>query len=98
MSTMARRKNRTFTSEFRREAVRRVTLGGEAGREVGGELGISLKALGGRGQQAEVDAGKGPAEELTTTEREELQQLRREVSQLREEREILKKATAFFAK
>ena len=39
-----------------------------------------------------------PAEPLTTDERTELAQLRREVRQLREERDILKKATAFFAK
>ena len=49
-------------------------------------------------RQAEVDAGRGKPGELTTVEREELQQLRREVKTLRIEREILKKAAAFFAK
>jgi transposase len=48
--------------------------------------------------QAEVDAGRGKPGELTTAEREELQRLRREVKTLRLEREILKKAAAFFAK
>ena len=49
-------------------------------------------------RQAEVDAGRGREGALTTAEREELGRLRRECRQLRMEREILKKATAFFAK
>ena len=47
--------------------------------------------------QAKVDEGGGAPEELTTSEREELQRLRRENKRLQMEREILKKATAFFA-
>jgi transposase len=49
-------------------------------------------------RQAEVDAGRGKPGALTTEEREELGRLRREVKTLRLEREILKKAAAFFAK
>jgi transposase len=49
-------------------------------------------------RQADVDEGRGAAGALTTAEREELSQLRRENRILREEREILKKAAAFFAK
>jgi transposase len=45
-----------------------------------------------------VDAGGGGNGALTTTEREELATLRKENRQLRQEREILKRATAFFAK
>ncbi len=45
-----------------------------------------------------MDAGRGPAGALTTAEREELAQLRRRIKTLEMEREILKKATAFFAK
>jgi transposase len=48
--------------------------------------------------QAEVEAGQGTAGALTRSEREELVELRRENQRLRMEREILKKATAFFAK
>ena len=48
--------------------------------------------------QANVDRGESSHGELTTDERQELQQLRREVKHLRMEREILKKAAAFFAK
>ena len=49
-------------------------------------------------KQAEIDAGKGPPEALTTDEREENRRLRRELKRVTEERDILKKATAFFAK
>jgi transposase len=49
-------------------------------------------------RQAEVDAGRGPSGALTTAEREELARLRRDVRTLRMERDILRKATAFFAK
>ena len=49
-------------------------------------------------RQAEIDAGRGTPGALTTEEREELGHLRREVRTLRMERDILKKATAFFAK
>ena len=49
-------------------------------------------------KQAKVDAGQGPAGALTTAEKQELVELRKQVRQLTMEREILKKATAFFAK
>ncbi len=48
--------------------------------------------------QAETDSGGGPAGALTTVEREELSALRKRVKTLEMEREILKKATAFFVK
>ena len=60
---------------------------------------ISRKRLSAVGShQAEIDSGGGPAGALTTAEREELAQLRKRVKTLEMEREILKKATAFFAK
>ena len=62
------------------------------------ELDLTETALRRWVQQAEVDAGRGPTGALTTSEREELVQLRRETKRLRMERDILKKATAFFAK
>jgi transposase len=49
-------------------------------------------------RQAEIDAGRGAPGALTSEEREELGRLRRENRTLRMERDILKKATAFFAK
>jgi transposase len=99
MSIMVKKQQRRqFTPEFRAEAVRQVKLGDRTLTQVARDLGIRMQALWEWNRQAEVDAGKGAPEELTTTEREELKQLRREVGRLREEREILKKATAFFAR
>jgi transposase len=89
---------RTFTKEFREEAIRLVKRGDRTMAEIGRNLGVSDKTLWNWSHRADVDAGKGRPGELTTTEREELRKLRRENAQLREEREILKKATAFFAK
>ena len=62
------------------------------------ELDLSETAVRRWVAQAEVDSGRGPAGALTTAEREELARLRRQVKTLEMEREILKKATAFFAK
>jgi transposase len=98
MSTMARKKPRQFTPEYRAEAIRQVDIGDRSLAQVARDLGLKMQTLWGWVHQAEVDAGKGEPQELTTSEKEELKQLRREVARLREEREILKKATAFLAK
>ena len=62
------------------------------------ELGINQQTLSRWLKQADIDQGRGPEGALTTVEREELLRLRRETKRLQEERDILKKATAFFAK
>ena len=98
MEKHVRGKRRRFSAEYKAEAVRLV---GESGKSIGviaRELGLGETALRRWVQQAEVNAGGGPAGALTTSEREELAQLRRENRRLRMEREILKKATAFFAR
>lgn len=92
------RKRRRFTPEFKADAVKLVQQSGRPIREIARELGVAFGPLARWVRQAEVDAGKGPAGALTTAERDELQQLRRENERLRQEREILKKAAAFFAK
>ncbi len=62
------------------------------------DLGISEQALRGWIKRAHIDAGRGQPGELTTDEREELRRLRREVKVLQQEREILRKAAAYFAR
>ena len=95
---MAKRKRRAFTSDFKAEAVRLVRDSGKSVPTVARELDLTETALRSWVRQAEVDAGRGAAGALTTDERTELGQLRREVRTLRMERDILKKATAFFAR
>jgi transposase-like protein len=95
---MAKRKRRAFTKEFKAETVRLVREGDRNIAEVARELDLTESALRLWVRQAEIDAGLGKPGDLTTAEREELQRLRREVKDLRIEREILKKAAAFFAK
>jgi transposase len=85
-------------AENPRATVRLVVEGGKAIPEVARDLDLTESALRLWVRQAQVDRGEGKAGELTTAEREELQRLRREVKELRIEREILKKAAAFFAK
>lgn len=84
-----------YPPEFRAEAIRLVKASGEPIRQVAKDLGISDQTLRNWVNQADVDAGK--REGLSTEERAELRQLRKENRKLREEREILKKAAAFFA-
>jgi transposase len=83
-----------YPPEFRAEAVRLIRASGKTIPEVSKDLGVSEQSLRTWVKQADIDAGR--REGLTTTEREELGRLRREVRVLREEREILKKAAAFF--
>jgi transposase len=95
---MAKRKRRAFTKEFKAETVRLVRESGKSIGVVARELDLTETALREWVRQAEVDAGRGTPGALTTAEREELGQVRRENRTLRMERDILKKATAFFAK
>jgi len=95
---MERRARRKFTDEFKAKTVELVRNGGRSVNRVARDLDLTPSALGNWVKQAEIDAGRGPAGALTTEEREELSALRKEVRILKEEREILKKAAAFFAK
>jgi len=93
-----KRKRRRFSAEYKAETVRLVQRSGKSIGQMALELGIGETALRRWVEQAEVEAGRGPEEALKRSEREELVELRRENRRLRLEREILKKATAFFAK
>ncbi len=103
MSSMAeerkpRRARRSFSDEFKAGAVQRVLDGGRTVPQVARDLDLTESALRGWVEQARADAGKGKPGALTSVEREELARLRKEVRELRMDREILKKAAAFFAK
>ena len=87
-----------YGEAFRRDAVTLYRSSGRRLEEIAADLGVSRESLRKWVQQAKVDAGEGPAGALTSEEREELRRLRRENKTLVMEREILKKAAAFFAK
>lgn len=87
-----------YPPQFRVEAVELARTSEKSIPTIARELGISDQALRDWVKQADRDAGRGRPGELTTDEREELRRLRRENQVLRQEREILKKAAAFFAK
>jgi len=91
-------KQRRFTKEFEDEAVRLVTTSGRTQREIAEDLGVGLSTLvrwisRSRDRLAEIP-DKVPQADMAA----ELKRLRRENEILRQERDILKRATAFFAR
>jgi transposase len=95
--TPTKRPRRQFTDEFKASAVRLVLDEGKTVGAVARDLDLTETALREWVKRARADRTHGRTG-LTTTEREELARLRKENRILQEEREILKKATAFFAK
>ena len=95
---MARRKRRGFTKEYKAEVVELIRASGRSIGTIAKELDLTETAVREWARQAQVDAGRGGTGALTTAEREELVRLRRENRTLAMEREILRKAAAFFAK
>jgi transposase len=101
MSTMAdkkpKRSRRSFTDDYKASAVRLVLDESKTVAAAARDLGLTESSLRNWVEQARADRTQGKTG-LTTAEREELARLRKENRILLEEREILKKATAFFAK
>ena len=95
---MAKRKRRKFTEEFKADAVKLVRAGGRSIARVAADLDLTETSLREWVRRAEIEDGQGPPGALSQAEREELARLRRENRRLQMERDILKKATAFFAK
>jgi len=102
MSTMGaprpKRPRRSFTDEFKAGAVRLVLEEHMTVAAAARDLDLTESSLRNWVEQARADRGKGKPGALTTVEREELGRLRKETRELRAERDILKKAAAFFAK
>ena len=92
------RRPRHFTDEFKAGAVRLVTEERRTYTQVAKDLDLSASVLIPWVQLSRAAAGKGPAGAVTPSERDELTRLRKENKVLKVEREILKKAAAFFAK
>lgn len=83
--------------EFRRRAVDLARMGDKPVSEIAADLGISDSCLRNWVKQADLDEGRR-SDGLSTTEREELVELRRELKVARLENEILKRAAAYFAR
>ena len=101
--SQTRRPRRRFTQDFKLEAVRLAAVGDRRVSELARDLGIRPEMLRQWTRQAEARAGQRPADIFPgngklISQDEEIRRLRRENAVLREERDILGKATAFFAK
>jgi transposase len=92
----SRRPRREYTPEFKAEIVARCRAGDRSIAQIARDFDLTPSALRNWISQSEIDAGERAG--LTTEERKELAELRREVKQLREDNGILKRATAFFAR
>ena len=91
------RKRRRFTKEYKAEVVKLVKESGKTLTDVCKGLDLAPSAVSAWVRQADIDEGRGPVGALTTAERQELSLLRKEVRELRREKEFLGKAAAFFA-
>jgi transposase len=95
---MARRKRRSFSADFKAEAVRLCKLGDRNITQIAKDLDLTETALRAWVKAAETSGAPSAENALTNAERDELLQLRRDVKRLQMERDILKKAATFFAK
>ena len=94
---MKKKQPKAYSIEFREEALRQLAAGTKPMGHLAHELGIHIETLRNWRRDARVGAYAEPSPPTPSVE-EENRELRRENARLKEEREILKKATAFFAK
>ncbi len=92
-----KKKSRQFTKEFRAEAVRLVRESGKPVSGVARDIDVTETSLYAWMRQDRIDRGEGGPGTLTSEELEELRGLRKEVRELRMERDFLKKTAAYFA-
>lgn len=93
-----KRIRRAFTKEFKAEIVRLILDGGLGIPDVCRDHDLSSSSVYEWVRQARTDRGDGSPGALTTSERAELAKLRREIRELRRERDFFEKATVYFAK
>src|SRR5438034_223528 len=93
---MDKRSRRRFTKEFKAETVALVRHSGKSIAEICRDMGLPESSVHRWLAQANIDAGERDG--LTTAEREEFSRIRRELRVVREERDVLAKAIAFFTK
>jgi transposase len=93
-----RRQRRRFSDEYKAETVKLVLSGHKSAGQVARDLDLTETAVRAWVKQAQIDKGQGTQGAVTSAEKEELAKLRKENRELRMEREILRKAAAFFAK
>jgi transposase len=100
MNNQNKQKRPKYTIEFKQDAAKLVNEKGYTHKQAADNLGISLSAIGRwvRAEQGPIAPSATKKKVLNLTDQGELTQLRKEVEQLRMEREILKKAAVFFAK
>ena len=100
MSNQNKHKRPKYTLEFRQDAAKLVNEKGYTHQQAADNLGVSLSVIGRwvRAEQVPATASSVKKKFLNLTDQNELTRLRKEVEQLRMERDILKKAAVFFAK
>lgn len=96
METKQHRPRRSFTPEFRAEVVDLCRQGDRSIGQVCRDMALTETSVRNWLRQADIDEGRRDG--MTTADREEMARLRKENRVLRDERDILKRATAFFAK
>ena len=95
---MTNKKRRLFTNEQKAEVLRIVEQADKPVSQVARELGIGVSTIHTWKRQSKIDRQGDPKGPLTSSERQELVALRRELKRVEMERDFLKKATAYFAK